>query len=833
MKGKDLYRLMSNIETKYIEEAMFPAKKVKKATNVRKILLIAACIALMGAAVLAIPLFKREVPKTKYDFTAPEYEDFQIEGTTLVSYTGELTGEIAIPEGIEEIADYAFYESQGASKLKVISLSSTVQSIGKNAFAGCEELEKLIVGENTEFIEIDGMLMTKDKSTIYKFTDSEAESVVIPEGVKYISAHAFQLSSLKRVVFPEGLLYIGFNAFSGLDLKEIHLPSSVIELGEGAFSGCIYALEGSYPENMIIGKNAFDIVPFYQTMLAGKPCPAEDILRGNVTLSEAFTLSNAECITRQFKDILAYYETGEIAEDTFCYGALYEAQPKPEGAILPNIDDLDFASLQIVERDLTSQTNVDIVIPCQGDYNMVIGYRIYDRFAPLYWQDVKWRAENISFIPSNAASTADIAVGDWYIEFEMEENGYYNAITFTNKNGKSYHEFRFPSEREYTFALSPDGNSIIVEYMSSGTWNFFIEDFTGKLYKTWWSYEAPCVPYFARADGDYFPHSAEWNTDPETMAQYPVVAENVQGRFLMDYSRELIRNNTYSGEDTVMYYDVKYIDSDTFGKASEPLYDGADKKNTDLFRITQINNETSEIVTNDPNLAVMITTPHTWNGILDGVREELCIYPSTRYEYVSAIYKVSSEYTENSVLGFGELEERVAKTFKRCGIKGEHVKSYSYVISKNVYGDVATVIYFVNIRTKEDYIIPIYFYYYPLNDDGDYFEDVIVDIIKSVRIADISPQTEIKATPNGEESLLLTTAFDNEKSERIYGELELYEICKTVPENELTPIYGGFRELGLFGFTICELEDEYYLYFYGMYENYTFKLEEHNWIRIG
>ncbi|MBQ8005532.1 MAG: leucine-rich repeat domain-containing protein, partial [Clostridia bacterium] len=551
MKKSYLYEKISEIDERYIVEAMDPPRfgRKKKFSFGKGLTLAAACLALLTAMV-ALPMMLKDdddilIPGPDIiDFNTPEYADFEIEGSTIVAYKGEGCESLTIPNGIEAIAEFAFLGNENAKNIKVISIASTVKNIDNNAFAGCSELQQLIVGENSEFTEQNGLLMTKNGETIVKYTNpGDVKSITIPKGVKYISAHAFQGSELSEVIFNEGLLYIGFNAFASLEITEIHLPSTLLELEEGAFSGCIYATEGSYPKGLKIGENAFDIVPFYLSLLAGAPCPHEDILKNNVTIAEAFAKSDSELITAQFNDIFEFYKTGTISGESFCYSAIMGAPELPESTELPGAEDIEFSSLKIVERAWSSQTNADIIIPLVGKYDIIIGYRLYDRFSPMYWSDIKWRVENISFVPKDAAADADIAFGDWYISMIGNDTDGYSSISFTNKDGKSYTEERFPSTEKYRFILSPDGERFIVEY-SSGGWNFFIEDLSGKLYNTWWSYDAPCVPYYSKVDGAYLPGTAMWNTSPDTMEQYPIIAENIQGRFLMDFSHELIRNNT-------------------------------------------------------------------------------------------------------------------------------------------------------------------------------------------------------------------------------------------------------------------------------------------------
>ena len=74
----------------------------------------------------------------------------------------------------------------------------------------------------------------------FAFSLAEIESVVVPEGVKYIGDCAFlDCSNLTFVDLPESLLVIGNFAFSCCrSLQVIYIPSSVNNLGEMILGEC-------------------------------------------------------------------------------------------------------------------------------------------------------------------------------------------------------------------------------------------------------------------------------------------------------------------------------------------------------------------------------------------------------------------------------------------------------------------------------------------------------------------------------------------------------------------------------------------------------------------
>ena len=547
--------MMSEIDEKYIEEGADGAVKEKKRVSMRRIGVLAACVAVIAAVCLCIPLMRRGTE-------LPEYENFEIEGTTIVAYTGKGDTKLEIPEGVEKIANYAFLSNEESSKITQISIPKTVKIIETDAFAGCTTLAELILdSENMNFVDVDGVIMSEDGTCILSYERRGDTSYDIPEGVKFICAHAFQMSGLKNITFPEGLQYIGYNAFAGLSLSEIYLPDSVLELAEGAFSGCLMAAFGYVSEATVRYDNTFSEVPFYMSMVIGQMTPAEEYLQGLVTIEEAIEKSDREVIMEQVSNIIGVYSGEKVPDGFFGQAAVTgpEADSLPDGVTLPDAATVSYGDLTVVPGQWESNVVCSLLIPCGGGYNMSIGFSVYALWSYYYWDEVKWRAETVDFVPDTPES-GELVFGNWIITFG-EENGLYNELTFTSADGTNYvREFRFPSEEAYRLKMSPDGNAFIIEYTSGGVPSFFIEDLSGSLYTTWWSYAAPCVPWYSKADGTYISGSAEWNTDGATMGEYQVTGESNFGKFLMNYKTgELTRESKAVGE-VFIYYDCVYED---------------------------------------------------------------------------------------------------------------------------------------------------------------------------------------------------------------------------------------------------------------------------------
>ncbi len=147
-------------------------------------------------------------------------------------------GDLSIPESVtyqgvtyrvSMITSSAFYAS---TYLRSVYIPKTVQFIdyGSNTFEYCISLESIWVdAENEAYCDIDGVLFTKDKSTLVAYPRGRQGEYNIPEGVQKIGVLAFyKRRKLSSVTLPESLKEIEVHAFLGCDsLKTVisHNPT--------------------------------------------------------------------------------------------------------------------------------------------------------------------------------------------------------------------------------------------------------------------------------------------------------------------------------------------------------------------------------------------------------------------------------------------------------------------------------------------------------------------------------------------------------------------------------------------------------------------------------
>lgn len=136
--------------------------------------------------------------------------------------------EIVIPEGVIEICYGAFYH---ADQLKEVSLPATVENVEPKAFVKSLWVEEFLENGTEDFL-ISGNVLVAYRGT--------AESVVIPEGITLIAAEAFMNhNEIKSVTLPESLLIIGEGAFEGcISLAEVSPGTQLVKIKDRAFAGC-------------------------------------------------------------------------------------------------------------------------------------------------------------------------------------------------------------------------------------------------------------------------------------------------------------------------------------------------------------------------------------------------------------------------------------------------------------------------------------------------------------------------------------------------------------------------------------------------------------------
>lgn len=194
---------------------------------------------------------------------------FTISGTTLKKYEGN-EEHVIIPDGIESIADYAFY---GAAGMQTVQFPGSLKEIGSDVFYDCEQLREAEIPDSViymgsavfsrccrlESVKLSDRLTALPKITFYQCEN--LREVILPANLRKLSRACFQqCHSLAQITLPASLKIIEENAFDDCTaLNEIVLPEGIEEIGENAFFSCQNLRRINLPSSLtFIGKGALE-----------------------------------------------------------------------------------------------------------------------------------------------------------------------------------------------------------------------------------------------------------------------------------------------------------------------------------------------------------------------------------------------------------------------------------------------------------------------------------------------------------------------------------------------------------------------------------------------
>ncbi|MDO5422522.1 MAG: leucine-rich repeat protein [Eubacteriales bacterium] len=192
---------------------------------------------------------------------------------------------VIISEGITSIGNGAFYDCYN---LTSVSIPSTIRTIDRGAFAGCSSLDAITLGNqvssigdyafqqcaistitlpaslsdvsylaffkcysltsiqvasgNAAYQSQDGVLFSKDGTTLLTYPAGKQGSYAIPSTVTKIGDAAFLGSSITQITIPGRVTSLGESAFQQSDLTSLTIPNSVTEIGNFLCYEC-YSLQ--------------------------------------------------------------------------------------------------------------------------------------------------------------------------------------------------------------------------------------------------------------------------------------------------------------------------------------------------------------------------------------------------------------------------------------------------------------------------------------------------------------------------------------------------------------------------------------------------------------
>ena len=161
------------------------------------------------------------VPKDENDEISEESPEY-----TKIWFIGDDTiEEVIIPEGVESIGPYAF---ANLTKLRKITLPSTLTTIDCGAFYGCSMLTTVQGIENVKFINQNA------------FAGCALTGSLSFDSAVAIADYAFQGNALiKSVKLSASTQSVGAYAFANnVGLESLTIESETVRLGQYAFTGC-------------------------------------------------------------------------------------------------------------------------------------------------------------------------------------------------------------------------------------------------------------------------------------------------------------------------------------------------------------------------------------------------------------------------------------------------------------------------------------------------------------------------------------------------------------------------------------------------------------------
>jgi hypothetical protein len=160
--------------------------------------------------------------------------------TKFLYMDGDVVKYLTIPEGVTEIAPYAFYNN---SMLLTVKIPASVKRIGEYAFYGAKTIEEVHTPSLESWCQIDFAGEYSNPLTVGNdlyVNDYYTTVLEIPEGITAIGARAFEgCDSLREIIIGKDVTTIGAMAFYDCkNVDAITLNDGLITISDYAFYAC-------------------------------------------------------------------------------------------------------------------------------------------------------------------------------------------------------------------------------------------------------------------------------------------------------------------------------------------------------------------------------------------------------------------------------------------------------------------------------------------------------------------------------------------------------------------------------------------------------------------
>lgn len=252
-----------------------------KPTKLVHIICLTVAVCLLGASLVgctggASALFvfpTRTLAGTEeYTFGSYTYQRYDDDTVILTNYSGSEPN-VIIPDTIDgktvvTIGSGAFLNN---SAIQSVKLNKSLETIESYAFCACTSLTQItfgdkiwrigefafeetpwLVGKTDDFVVVGDGVLIKYQGV--------SDDVVIPDGIKHISAAFAMHPSIISIEMGADVLTVGDYAFSYIPtLRRVILGENVRQIGNYAFDGCTYLPHITLPDSVeSIGDYAFN-----------------------------------------------------------------------------------------------------------------------------------------------------------------------------------------------------------------------------------------------------------------------------------------------------------------------------------------------------------------------------------------------------------------------------------------------------------------------------------------------------------------------------------------------------------------------------------------------
>ena len=183
-----------------------------------------------------------------------------------------------------------------------------------------------VVPENESFVAVDGVLYTKNMTTLYAWPNNKfvRGDFIVPDGVKKIGGGAFAdcKGYFDNIIFPNTLLEIGDYAFEGGSFRELILPEGVRKIGDNAFSDT-HVARITFPKTLkFLGDELFfgeQDLPIPEISYTGSKAEWQDFFHTYlINKNFIFSVKNNNCSTCSFEGTSIHCTDGNfVIKETY------------------------------------------------------------------------------------------------------------------------------------------------------------------------------------------------------------------------------------------------------------------------------------------------------------------------------------------------------------------------------------------------------------------------------------------------------------------------------------------------------------------------------------